>query len=78
MSPNPQKLDRDLSVDSVEDFKRIDCRRYLRCLDVAAGSGWQQFHCNSCTDYDPETKVEREAAFVLMSRMLRKWANGRA
>lgn len=53
---NPQELDVLLSIDNVDDFKRYDCRTYIKCLDVAADAGWDQFHCNDCGAYEPLPK----------------------
>lgn len=50
--PNPQELDETLTIEGVERYKRHDCRRYVKCLDVAADAGWQQFHCNACNAYE--------------------------
>lgn len=51
--PNPRELDLVLTMDGVDHYKRYDCRRYAKCLDVAADAGWQQFHCNDCNAYVP-------------------------
>lgn len=49
--PNPQFLDALLTIDGVDTYKRTDCRQYLSCLSIAAGAGWDQFHCNDCVVY---------------------------
>jgi hypothetical protein len=49
--PNPCELDLVLTSEGVDAYKRYDCRTYVKCLDVAADRGWQQFHCNDCTAY---------------------------
>jgi hypothetical protein len=52
-APNPQPLDAVLTIDGVTEYKRHDCRRYVKCMDFAANQGWSQFHCNNCTAYIP-------------------------
>lgn len=49
--PNPCRLDVVLTMDGVDAYKRYDCQRYVKCLDVAEEEGWPQFHCNNCTAY---------------------------
>jgi len=49
--PNPRELDLVLTSDGVDEYKRYDCRTYVKCLDVAADRGWYQFHCNDCKAY---------------------------
>ncbi len=51
-SPNPQELDSNLGINTVADYKRTDCRRYLKCLDIAEAAKWNQFHCNDCQAYE--------------------------
>lgn len=52
--PNPQQMAADLiTEDTIDEYKRYDCTRYDRCLDVAVLRGWPQFHCNDCTTYEP-------------------------
>lgn len=59
--PNPQALsDEYLTPTSVEAYKRYKCIRYLLCLDTAANAGWQQFHCNDCKVYVPESEEDTQ------------------
>jgi hypothetical protein len=54
--PSPQAIDVSFTTDGVDAYKRVDCKRYGRCLDVASDAGWPQFHCNDCHAYDPLEK----------------------
>ena len=60
--PNPQPLEDLLTLESIDHYKKWDCVRYAKCLDIVCERGWQQFHCNDCTRYvqeapdDPERK----------------------
>lgn len=67
--PNPQPMeDPPLSMDNVDRYKRSDCKYYSRCLDHAAKSGWNQFHCQSCKAF--ELDPEADAAYLtLLARM---------
>lgn len=51
--PNPV-LCQDLDLDNVEEFKRLDCRRYENCLTIAANKNFAQFTCNECKAYVKE------------------------
>ena len=74
--PNPVELDLMLTIDGVDGYKRYDCRTYVKCLDIAADAGWQQFHCNDCTVYVPIPKDDSsQVALVKFGKRLIK--NGR-
>jgi hypothetical protein len=74
MLPNPQELDLLLTIDFVDDYKRYDCIRYVKCLDVAEAAGWQQFHCNECGAYvplpkdDPSRRLFKQAGLTLFKK----------
>lgn len=61
---NPCELDLMLTSESVDNYKRSDCRTYLKCLDMAADEGWQQFHCNNCRAYVAVVVGPEERALV--------------
>jgi hypothetical protein len=52
-----------LGLDNVDEFKRIDCVSYKKCLKLASDGDWNQFHCNNCRAYVKEelTNEERES-----------------
>jgi hypothetical protein len=62
--PAPRELDLQLSSESVDHYKKSDCRRYLECLDVAAEAGWQQFHCRDCHAYEAIVRTEDDKALL--------------
>jgi hypothetical protein len=64
---NPTPLDLMLSIESVDTYKRSNCRFYERCLDFAAQRGWQQFHCNHCQAF---LKIEDDHADLILARRL--------
>jgi hypothetical protein len=73
--PNPVELDLMLTIDGVDAYKRYDCRTYVKCLDVAADAGWDQFHCNDCTAYVPIPKDDPSRR--LFARYGERLFNGR-
>lgn len=48
MRPNPTEHPQIHSVARVARHRRLDCRYYSRCVDVAARSGWPWFTCAAC------------------------------
>jgi len=77
--PNPQELDENLTIEGVERYKRHDCRRYVKCLDVAADAGWQQFHCNACNAYEaiPKNDDPLQTALARLGRRMIKNGDNR-
>jgi hypothetical protein len=65
---NPLVLDLGLTIEIVDHYKRSDCGYYERCLDQAAASGWQQFHCKNCNAYVERT--EDRSDLILARRLL--------
>jgi hypothetical protein len=63
---NPRALERadHLSPENTEEFKRLDCRHYSACLDIAANSNWPQFHCNDCRAYEAVEMDEGAKRFL--------------
>lgn len=61
---NPLELDLALTSESVDNWKRSDCRFYLKCLDFAAEESWQQFHCNDCKAYVAVVTSSEERALA--------------
>jgi hypothetical protein len=57
-----------LSLENVDRYKRSDCKYYERCLDHAAKSGWNQFHCNGCETYELDPEADEQYR-LLVSRM---------
>jgi hypothetical protein len=67
---------RPLPCRSVEDpdhtpaLRRLHCRRYGECLDVAVESAWSGFHCNGCAAFEPQAPVEARRDYLAMLRFL--------
>lgn len=58
---NPQLLEdpAQLYVDTVDLYKKSDCKYYEDCLEFAAKKGWSQFHCRSCDVYERNEEADR-------------------
>src|SRR6266540_3447275 len=56
---NPVACHRITDPDHVGQVRRIDCRSYDRCLDVATENEWRGFHCNECRGYEARTPDEQ-------------------
>ena len=54
--PSPRKLLLKLSLETVDKYKKWDCRNYENCLDTASDKNWTQFHCRDCKAYKKEIK----------------------
>ena len=39
-------------------LRRLDCRQYDGCLDIAVDNDWRGFHCNDCKAYEKQTPTE--------------------
>jgi hypothetical protein len=57
---NPVQWRRIEDPDDVDSVRRVDCRAYDRCLDLAERSGWRGFTCRQCTAYQAPTDAERQ------------------
>jgi hypothetical protein len=57
-----------LTLDNVERYKKSDCKYYEQCLDHAAKSGWNQFHCRRCKVYELDPEAD-EAYLTMLTRM---------
>lgn len=67
---NPRSVDICLTIETVDLYKKSDCRFYVKCLDVASIAGWQQFHCNDCKAYVPLPEETRQNKTLLRLAML--------
>jgi hypothetical protein len=56
--------------DQVDALRRIDCRSYDRCLDLADEEGWAGFHCNECRGYEAPTPEEQRHSYLGALRLL--------
>jgi hypothetical protein len=59
-----------IDPDQVDGLRRIDCRSYDRCLDLADEQGWPGFHCNECRGYEAPTPEERRHSYLGALRLL--------
>jgi hypothetical protein len=57
-----------LTMDNVERYKRSDCKYYSLCLDHAAKSGWNQFHCQGCKNFELDPDAD-EKYRTMITRM---------
>lgn len=64
---NPMPIDLSLSIESVDNYKRSDCRLYEQCMNQAAEENWPQFHCNACQAY---VKIEDDHEALILGRKL--------
>ncbi len=49
MTPVPAR-----PVDELQRVTRkVFCKRYAACLNLALSRGWQNFSCSACADFDP-------------------------
>lgn len=53
--PNPQPHRPVGDDDDPEAVRRLHCRRYDACLDVAIGGDWPGFTCQACAAFVPLT-----------------------
>lgn len=67
---NPRPTDICLTIETVDLYKKADCRFYGKCLDVASIAGWQQFHCNDCQAYVPIPEDARKNKTLLRLAVL--------
>lgn len=56
---NPVPNRRIKDPDQVDQVRRLDCRAYDRCLDLAVENGWRGFHCNECRGYEAPNPDEQ-------------------
>lgn len=64
--PHPGTID----PDQVTALRRLDCRSYDRCLDLADEQGWPGFHCNQCRGYEAPTADEQRHSYLGALRLL--------
>lgn len=67
---NPRPTDICLTIETVDLYKRSDCRFYIKCLNQASIAGWQQFHCNDCPAYEPLPEETRQNKTLLRLALL--------
>ena len=68
--PNPRPMSphtaSQLTIDNVTEYKQIFCKRYIRCLTLAANEKWPNFDCRSCNAFEevPREVLEQEAKSI--------------
>jgi hypothetical protein len=70
ITPNPTRCHRVDDPDQVAEQRRLDCRSYGACVDVAADADWRGFHCGRCAAYQPQTAAERRRDNLAILDML--------
>jgi hypothetical protein len=61
---NPVSCAGTTDPDQVTQLRRIDCRSYDRCLDLAVEQDWPGFHCNECRGYEAPTPEEQRRDYL--------------
>lgn len=41
-----------LTMEVVDEYKKVDCKSYVKCLHAAVKANWGQFHCQDCRAYE--------------------------
>lgn len=49
-----------LSPEDAARRRKLDCRFYDKCLDIAIVERWDSFTCKKCKAYDPKSRLEKE------------------
>lgn len=75
MQPHPIAADRILDPGRAGTVRRLDCRLYNGCLDVALIEGWDGFACTFCRAYVAPTIVELRADMVAIAEMIEQPVN---
>jgi hypothetical protein len=70
IKPRPTRCHRIEDPEHVPGLRRIDCRAYDACLDVAATKDWRGFHCNDCGAYEPQTRAEARRDYFATLELL--------
>lgn len=55
--PSPRQDVDVADPEAIEATRRLHCRFYDHCLDVADAAGWAGFSCAGCVAYDPLTAM---------------------
>jgi hypothetical protein len=69
---NPVPCAATTDPDQVSQLRRIDCRSYDRCLDLAIDQDWSGFHCNQCRGYEAPTPEEQRRDYLGALTLLAK------
>lgn len=67
---NPIRMMAILDPNEADKFRRLGCRSYNFCLDVAASQKWEGFSCCSCSAYEPMDSEEIRRDMEGMAAML--------
>lgn len=68
--PCPQPCDVFLSPDEAQIKRKLDCRFYGGCLDIAIEERWESFHCLQCEAYEAKSKKELLAEDALLTGLI--------
>jgi hypothetical protein len=71
---NPLRLDipENLSIESVDYYKRPDCAHYETCMEYAARCMWNQFHCRQCGAFKPIPREDLEKFAATLDAAFRR------
>src|SRR5690349_5763747 len=58
ITPHPVRSPRIDDPDEVPKLRRLDCRNYDGCLDIAIENRWPGFTCIGCPGYQRQTAAE--------------------
>ena len=67
---NPVACRRIVDPDDVDQIRRLDCRSYDRCLDLAVEEKWRGFHCRECRGYEAPTPDEQKSDMIAALTLL--------
>ena len=60
-TPSPLPTRRPLTEEEAPRLRRLHCRTYNHCLDVAARADWPGFVCVGCRALEPLTAAQEAA-----------------
>lgn len=73
--PCPQPCDAFLSPDEAQKKRKLDCRFYSGCLDIAIEEKWESYHCMKCEAYEAKSKKELLAEDALLTGLIESAVN---
>lgn len=73
IAPNPQSVPFTLPLAEVASARKLHCRRYAACLNLAAKACWTSFHCCDCKVDDELSLAElREQAELIRAAVVNR------
>lgn len=66
----PLRAHRQDDPEAAARSRRLDCRGYDACLELAARRGWRSFHCRGCSAYAPKSASEQHHELLALLELL--------